>query len=230
MSTEELARALAAVQKRIEAAALAAGRPPDAVRLVAVSKTVGEDRVRAAYEAGQRAFGENKVQELKRKAGCLPPDCEWHLIGHLQRNKVRDAVRAATWVHSVDSVALLQRIERIADEEGRRPKILIQANISAEMSKHGLSTGGIRDVVEEALACEHLECRGLMTMAPYGAAEEDLRSIFGALRQLRDACVAELGQPLPELSMGMSGDYEIAIAEGATLVRIGTAVFGARAV
>ena len=228
MSTEELARSLAAVNERIEAAAVAAGRAPDAARLVAVSKTVGEIRVRAAYGLGQRAFGENRVQELKRKAGCLPSDCEWHLIGHLQRNKVRDAVRTATWIHSVDSIPLLQRVERIAGEEERRPRILIQANISAETTKHGVDVAAARAVLEETLVCEHLDCCGFMTMAPYGAAEGDLRRIFGALRELRDTCAAEFGRPLPELSMGMSGDYETAVAEGATLVRIGTAVFGAR--
>lgn len=228
MSTENVVQSLAAVRKRITAAAVAAGRAPDAARLVAVSKTVDEEHVRAAYEAGQRAFGENRVQELKRKAEHLPVDCEWHLIGHLQQNKVRDAVRYATWIHSIDSVRLLQRVDRIAGEEGRHPFLLIQVNISAETTKHGMDLGSVRDVVEEALRCEHAECRGFMTMAPYGAAEDDLRTIFGAMRELRDACAAEFDRPLPELSMGMSGDYETAVAEGATLVRIGTAVFGAR--
>ena len=228
MSTEGLAESLAAVKGRIAAAAVAAGRTPSEVRLIAVSKTVTEAHVRAAYALGHRAFGENRVQELKGKAASLPPDCEWHLIGHLQRNKVRDAVRDASWIHSVDSVSLLQRIERIAGEEGCRPLVLIQTNVSGEETKQGVPVTGVYELVETALSCTNLECRGLMTMAPYGAAEDELRRIFRAVRQLRDDLAPRFGTSLPELSMGMSGDYETAVHEGATMVRIGTAVFGAR--
>lgn len=216
------------VRDRIRALAGAANRGPEAVRLIAVSKTVSADVVRDAYEAGQRAFGENRVQDLEEKAPRLPPDCEWHMIGHLQKNKVRLVVRHAAWIHSVDSVVLLQRIDSIAGEEGRCPRVLVQVNVSGEATKSGVAPGEVRPIVAEARNCRHLVCAGLMTMAPFGAEDADQHRVFGSLRLLRDELESACGCALPELSMGMSGDYEIAVAEGATMVRIGTAVFGPR--
>ena len=219
---------LSAVHERIAAAAVKAGRDPATVRLVAVSKTVPVAAIVEAYAAGQRCFGENRVQELRAKVPQLPADCEWHLIGHLQDNKVRHAVQSAAWLHALDSVERIRRAERIAGEEGRRPVVLIEVNLSGEATKFGAAGDDARALVEEALRSPHLDCRGFMTMAPYGAPVMELHRIFGGLRELRDRLAAEFRTPLPELSMGMSADFETAIAEGATLVRIGTAIFGSR--
>jgi len=228
MSTLGVRENLCAVLDRIRGAAAAAGREPETVRLVAVTKTVPGAAVRAAYDAGQRAFGENRLQEMRGKASALPSDCEWHMIGHLQQNKVRLAVQQAAWIHSVDTVTLIERIDRIAAEEGRRPVVLLQVNIFGEATKSGVDPRAAAALVAAARLCRHLECRGMMTMAPYGAHPEELRRGFRALRELRDGLAVTGGLALPELSMGMSGDFDIAIAEGATLVRIGTAIFGPR--
>ena len=228
MSTPKIQQRLATTQARVAGAATEAGRPPESVCLVAVSKTVDVAAVREAYEAGQRRFGENRVQELARKVTALPDDCEWHLIGHLQKNKARAAVAAADWIHSVDSQELLERLDRIAGEECRRPCILLQVNITGEEAKSGFAPAELPAAVAFAATCDHLDCQGLMTMAQFDADEGTLRASFAGLRQLRDAMAERFGLPLPELSMGMSGDFEAAIAEGATLVRIGTAIFGRR--
>lgn len=224
----DIAENLRTVRARIAEAATTAGRSPETVNLVAVTKTVGPPEVRAAYDADQRGFGENRAQELTRKAPALPGDIKWHFIGRLQRNKVRAAVRAAAWIHSVDSVSLLQRIDRIAGEEERRPVVLFEVNVSGEASKNGVPAAEAPRLIEAARACSNVECRGLMTIAPFGASEAELHRVFGDLRELRDRLSREFGLPLPELSMGMSGDFAVAIAEGATLVRIGTAIFGPR--
>lgn len=216
------------IRSRMRAAAVRAGRDPGAVRLLAVSKTFPPEIVRQAYAAGQRLFGENRVQELQAKAGALPADCEWHLIGRLQANKCRHAVQSAAWIHSVDTIELLQRLDRIAGEENRRPVILLEVNVSGETTKGGVSPEQLRTLVDAALRSPHVELRGFMTMAPYGAAPEELHRVFGGLRGLRDRIAAETGAPLPELSMGMSGDFEAAIAAGATIIRVGSAIFGGR--
>jgi pyridoxal phosphate enzyme (YggS family) len=229
MSTVDIAGNLAAVRQQIAAAAEAAGRDPQAVRLVAVSKTVGPEAVRAALAAGQRDFGENQVQELVRKAALLPPECTWHLIGHLQGNKARPAVTTAACLHALDSVELLERLDRIAATEQRRPAILLQINVSGEAAKSGVSPADAAALLGAARRCSHLSCRGLMTMAPFAAPDAELERVFGGLRRLRDRLQDETGTPLPELSMGMSSDFRIAIREGATLVRLGTAIFGPRA-
>ncbi|NOY82194.1 MAG: YggS family pyridoxal phosphate-dependent enzyme [Kiritimatiellaeota bacterium] len=224
----DIAGNLAAVRSRLEAAAVAAGRAPGTVKLVAVSKTVSADTVLAAYESGQRCFGENRAQELTRKAPELPGNIEWHFIGRLQRNKVRTVVRSAAWIHSVDSPALLRRVDRIAGEEERRPNVLFEVNISGESSKGGAPPEDLPPLAEATYGCGNVDCRGLMTIAPFGADEAELHRVFAALRELRDRLSADFDIPLPELSMGMSGDFPIAVAEGATMVRIGTAIFGAR--
>jgi hypothetical protein len=223
-----VAENLQRVRERIAAAAARSGRCAADVRLVAVTKTVASEAVREAYAAGQRLFGENRVQELAVKAPALPSDCQWHLIGHLQGNKARLAVRHAAWLHALDSVDLAERVDRIALEEGKRPEVLLEVNLSGETSKFGIAAAAAPALAEAALRSPHLALRGLMTLAPYGAPEAELRRLFAGLRELRDRLAAALGVPLPELSMGMSGDFEAAIAEGATLVRIGTAIFGER--
>ena len=218
---------LQAVQGRVAAALARSGRAPGSARLLAVTKTFPAAAVQAAYGAGQRCFGENRVQELAAKAPALPPDCEWHMIGHLQQNKVRQALGFASWIHSVDTPALLDRIQRLAEEVGAAPKLLLEVNVSGEESKFGFRV----DAVEAALAgmpTGPAECVGLMTVAPMGADERALRGVFGGLRQLRDRLQDRLGRALPELSMGMSSDLEAAIAEGATIVRVGSAIFGHR--
>jgi pyridoxal phosphate enzyme (YggS family) len=216
------------VKHQIEHAALAAGREPQSIRLLAVSKTRSAEEVRSLFDAGLDCFGENRVQELLEKSEELPAAIEWHLIGHLQKNKVRQAVRAATWIHSVDSVQLLERISKIAEEENIRPKILLQINVSGEKSKFGLPPEKATPALKTALELPNVDVRGLMTMAPFDADDATLHTIFCELRKLRDTLQSRFHTPLPELSMGMSSDYHIAITEGATIVRIGTALFGAR--
>ena len=228
MSTDFIDENLINLRASIAAATDAAGRAPNSIRLIAVSKTVTADVIKTAHDHGQRAFGENRVQELEIKVPRLPNDCEWHLIGHLQKNKVRSAVQLATWIHSVDSASLLKRIDRIAAEEQRHPQILLQVNVASEDSKFGLNVSEVKSLLELALQCQNVECRGFMTIAPFDIPPKDLHHIFATLRNLRDELAAEFGVSLPELSMGMSGDFPIAIEEGATMVRIGTAIFGKR--
>jgi pyridoxal phosphate enzyme (YggS family) len=228
LSADLIRRNLAEVKARIQQAAVAAGRGLETVRLVAVTKTVSSEAILHARAAGQLDFGENRVQELAGKAADLPPDCVWHMIGHLQQNKAREAVRRVAWLHSVDSVALLERLERLAAEAQAHPTVLLQVNLSGEASKSGVPPDQAANLVAAACRCVNLTCRGFMTMAPFGAPPAELHRLFGSLRRLRDRLAEQFATPLPELSMGMSGDFEVAIAEGATLVRIGTAIFGVR--
>jgi len=228
MPNTELAGRLQETRRKIASTAQDAGRNPDDIKLIAVSKTRTAEEVRTACEAGQRAFGENRIQEIEEKAPALPEDCEWHMIGHLQRNKVKSALDYVSWIHSVDSERLLNRIERIAAEKSRRITVLLQVNMSGEESKYGLRPEGAPRLLEKALECSQVDCKGLMTMAPFGADAAELHRVFGGLRELRDRLQAEFATPLPELSMGMTSDFETAIREGATLVRIGTAIFGPR--
>jgi PLP dependent protein len=223
-----IADALAEVRARIERAAIAAGRDPAAVKLVAVSKTNSAEAIREAYAAGQRAFGENYAQELDQKTKVLAElaDIEWHFIGHLQTNKAKLVARAATMVHAVDGASLARELGKRAGAAGRpRLPVLIEVNVGAEAQKHGASPGDLAEVIAAVRAEPNLALRGLMTMPPV----DDLdaaRRVFETLVTLRNLH----GGPdeLPELSMGMSHDLEIAIACGATLVRVGTAIFGAR--
>jgi pyridoxal phosphate enzyme (YggS family) len=222
------------VLERVAEAAQRAGRRPEEVTVVAVTKTHPLPAIRAVVEAGAGDLGENYVQELLAKreqweATAAPP-VRWHFIGHLQRNKVKYLVPFCALIHSVDSLALAQEIERRAAAWGRRQPVLIQVNISGEVSKFGLSPAGAAELAEALLDLPHVELRGLMTMAPYAPDPETVRPVYAALRQLRDHLQARGLPPenLRELSMGMSQDFEVAIAEGATLVRIGTAIFGPR--
>lgn len=216
------------IQDRITSAAEKAGRDPQSVKLVAVSKTFPVEAVQSAYDAGQRLFGENKVQDLALKNSVLPQDIEWHMIGHLQSNKAKLAVENADYIHAVDSLKLLTKIDRLAGELGRRPKILLEVNVSGEESKFGTDTEAVRELAQAASQYENITLVGLMTMAPFDVPEAELRLVFSSLRNLRDDLQDEFGLKLPELSMGMSGDFEIAIEEGATMVRIGTSIFGKR--
>ena len=221
-----IASALAEVRGRIERAARAAGRDASLVKLVAVSKTKGPEAVREAYAAGQRAFGENYAQELATKAEALSdlPDVEWHFIGHLQTNKARVVAKHAHVVHTVDSEALARELGKRASREARAVPlpVLIEVNVGGEAQKAGAAASEIEDVMRAVQAQESLVLRGLMTMPPAAADPEASRPWFRRLRELAQA------HGLPELSMGMTGDLEVAVACGATLVRVGTAIFGAR--
>ena len=217
------------VLESVRQAALDAGRTPDSVRLLAVSKTFPPEDIRTVFEAGQLCFGENKVQELQSKVPVLPPEIEWHLIGHLQSNKAAKAVEYASWIHSVDSVHLAQKIAGAAERLNKKVKILLEVNISGEESKFGLhSFEDTAPVAEMLLTASNLQLCGLMTMAEPGVPEARLRSTFAGLRELRDRLETEFRIRLPELSMGMTSDFREAILEGSTMVRIGTAIFGGR--
>jgi len=225
-----VAENLAKVKASLEEAAVKAGRAPSSVKLLAVSKTFPAADVLDAYAAGQRLFGENRVQELEEKAPALPKDIEWHLIGHLQSNKAAKAVALAPWLHSIDSEKLLERVERLAAESGAKPSLLLEVNVSGEESKFGAK--GFDDAMrlaEKAAAAKAARFAGLMTMAPLDADESLRRRVFSGLRELRDRMEKELSVKLPELSMGMSLDFKEAVMEGSTIVRIGTAIFGGRA-
>ncbi|NMA44079.1 MAG: YggS family pyridoxal phosphate-dependent enzyme [Oligosphaeraceae bacterium] len=223
----EIKENLARVKARIFAAAERSARSPNQIKLLAVSKTVAPERIQEAFTAGQRHFAENRVQELCAKTPVLPKDIRWHLIGHLQQNKVRAALQTNALIHSIDSLRLLQRVKRIAGELEMNAEVLLEVNISGETSKFGLEPGQLEPLLEECRSGP-VQCRGLMTIAPYQAEEKELHRIFGTLRKLRDKLQQSSGIELPELSMGMSGDFEAAIAEGATMLRIGSAIFGER--
>jgi len=220
---------LQAVRERIAAAAHRAGRDPAEITLVAVTKTQPVEVIRAAYELGLRDFGENRVEEAETKFHLLPDDIRWHMVGHVQSRKAARAVSPYVLVHSVDRVKLARRLNRFAGEAGRRLPILLEVNVSGEATKYGFSPDEIEPAVEAMRAFEHLRIRGLMTMAPIVTDPEDARPVFVALRELRD----RLATRFPDLdwhhlSMGMTDDFEVAIEEGATIVRIGRAIFGER--
>ncbi len=229
-----IAANLAAVQERIRRAAEASGRTAAAVRLVAVSKTFGLDAIRAAIDAGQLDFGENRVQEALPKIEALSsdhPELRWHLIGHLQSNKARKAARPFDAIHSVDSLEVLRRLGEGAAETRRRPQVLVQVDLAGEATKFGALPDDARAIVEAAARLEAVRLVGLMTLPPFYDDPIAARPVFARLRELRDRLVAEgaaaAGQ-LADLSMGMSHDFEVAIAEGATVVRVGSAIFGRR--
>ena len=219
------------VRARIDAAARAAGRTPDSVRLVAVSKTCPLSAIREAWDAGHRDFGENRVQEgLQKIAVSTEFSIRWHLLGHLQTNKARKAATAFAMIQSVDSVELIEKLDQAAEAAGRTPELLIQVDLAGEATKFGVPPAEVPRLFEAAAACRAARVVGLMTLPPVPETPEDARPWFARLRGLRDEWLAA-GVPastLRELSMGMSGDFEIAIQEGATIVRVGTAIFGSR--
>lgn len=225
----QIAENLEAIHQRIANAAERHGRSAKEVKLVAVSKTYPPEIIREAIETGQHIFGENRVQDALPKIDALPPDLEWHLIGHLQTNKVRKVIGRFSLFHGVDNAALALQMNRIAGEFGVTANVLLEVNVSGEESKFGFTPSSLAAALEDLLPLPHLRIEGLMTMAPFSENPESARPVFEGLRKLRDALSAASGHPLPELSMGMSGDFEQGIAEGATIVRIGSAIFGTRA-
>ena len=217
------------VNSRIAAACQRAGRDPSEVEIIAVTKTHGAEVVKEAWDAGLRIVGENKVQEAAWKKPASVTGPMWHLIGHLQSNKVRKALELFDFFHSVDTAALADRMNAIADDIGAAPRILLEVNVSGEKSKSGMKPEDVEPTVRHIMeACPRLTVEGLMTMAPFSENPEDARPYFRRLRELRDAVEKSLGVGLPRLSMGMSGDYEVAVEEGATWVRLGTVLFGER--
>lgn len=224
-----LAQNLAAIEARIEAVAGKHSRKSGEVRLVAVSKTHPAEAIREVFEAGQRAFGESRVQEALPKLEALPREIEWHFIGHLQTNKIRKVVDRFSLFHGVDNQNLALQMNRIAGELGATANVLLEVNVSGEESKFGFDPQTLSAALEDLLPLPFLRIQGLMTMAPYSDDPETSRPFFSKLRELRDRLAVETGNPLPELSMGMSGDFEQGIAEGATIVRVGSAIFGDRA-
>lgn len=216
------------IHSRIQDAAHRVGRQVSDVRLVAVSKTYPPAVIQEAWNAGQHVFGENRVQDALPKIAELPAEAKWHFIGHLQSNKIRKALPAFTLIHGVDNLELAQQINRIAGEMGLTANILLEINVSGEASKFGFSPTDLRQNLEDLLCLPNIRINGLMTMAPYSEDPETARPVFSKLRILRDELAAKTGQALRELSMGMSGDFEVGIEEGATIVRIGSSIFGHR--
>ena len=224
-----LASNLASVRERIAAAERRSGRPAGSVTLVGVVKTLPAEAIAAAVALGLTDLGENRVQEAESHQRTVARDAaRWHMIGHLQRNKAGKALELFDVVHGVDGAELAVALDRRAGEAGRRLAVLIEVNVSGEASKFGIAPEGAAALAEVVAPLANLQLRGLMTVGAPVARPEDARPGFARLRELRDETARRLGQPLPELSMGMSGDYEIAVEEGATLVRVGTALFGAR--
>lgn len=220
---------LAAILARIETVARKHERRAGEIRLVAVSKTNPPEAIREVFEAGQRAFGESRVQEALPKLDALPPEIAWHFIGHLQTNKIRKVVGRFALFHGVDNQNLALQMNRIAGELGVTANVLLEVNVSGEESKFGFDPKTLPAALEALLPLPFLRIQGLMTMAPYSDDPESARPYFAKLRELRDSLAVQTGNPLPELSMGMSGDFEQGIAEGATIVRVGSAIFGDRA-
>jgi PLP dependent protein len=216
------------VRNEIAQAAQVSGRTMADIELVAVSKTHPAEIIREAIDAGQTLFGESKVQEARAKIPLLPSHLRWHFIGHLQKNKIRHALPLFEMIHSVDSLDLAQAIARIAQEDGLHPRILLEVNVASEGSKFGFKATTLRAELESLLMLSRLSIEGLMCIPPLAEEAEASRKYFVELRELRDALEIEFQVKLPQLSMGMTNDYSIAVEEGATLVRVGTAIFGER--
>lgn len=228
MIDESLQQRISNVRQRMAAACQRVGRPEDSVRLVAVSKAYPPDYVEAAVAAGCDCFGESRVQEAIAKIDACPGHLEWHFIGHLQRNKVPPVVGAFSLIHAVDSLRLLERIEQCAAAAGTTVRVCLEINTSGESSKFGFAPSEVPPVLDQLSGMRHVDVEGLMTMAPFVADPEQARPCFRALRDYRDRWSDASGFALPTLSMGMSNDFEVAIEEGATLVRIGSLLFGKR--
>jgi len=216
------------IRRRIQAACVRAGRDLSEVELVAVSKTFPVDSVRDAMDAGQFTFGESRLQEAEPKIECLPGSLKWHFIGRVQRNKVRKLLPHFGWVHGVDSAKLAAYMNEVAGELGLFPKVFLQVNVGEEVSKGGFEVDALRAELDAILSLDRLEIMGLMCIPPPGPDASASRPWFVKLRELRDALEIDCGVKLPSLSMGMSDDFEVAIEEGATHVRVGSAIFGKR--
>jgi PLP dependent protein len=224
----DISSRLQSVREQVAAAARNAGRDPDDVELVAVSKAHGPPAVREAFDAGQRVFGESRAQEMIAKVPGLPSATRWHFIGHLQKNKIRKVLPLVELIHAVDSVELAMEIDRIGGELGLFPRVLLEVNVAGEQTKFGFTPAAVRQQIERLLVLPRVQIEGLMTIAPIAERAEDARPIFAELRALRDSINRESSSLLTTLSMGMSGDFVVAVQEGATLVRVGSAIFGPR--
>jgi pyridoxal phosphate enzyme (YggS family) len=216
------------VREQIAQAVAKAGRTAGDIELVAITKTHPAEKVRETIEAGQTLFGESRVQEARAKIPELPSNVRWHFVGHLQKNKIRHALQLFELFHSVDSLALAQEMNRIAADEGMHPRVLLEVNVAGEGSKFGFAPERLRAEIESLLALQRLSILGLMTIPPLADKAEPSRRYFVQLRELRDRLQMEFHVDLPQLSMGMTQDFPIAVEEGATLVRVGTAIFGER--
>ena len=225
---EQIAGNLERVRSQIADAAKKSGRSPDDIELVAISKTHDAEKVRTAYEAGQTLFGESKVQEARAKIPELPSAIRWHFVGHLQKNKIRHALPLFELFHGFDDVDLAREMNRIAEEQGMHPRILLEVNLAGEGSKFGFKPNKLREEMESLLSLTRLSIEGVMTIPPLAEEAEASRKFFVDLRELRDALEKEFAMKLPHLSMGMTNDFVVAVEEGATLVRVGTAIFGTR--
>src|SRR5437870_8006796 len=224
----DIQKHLERVRAQIAEAAEKSGRQPADVELVAITKTHDAERVREAHEAGQQVFGESRVQEARAKIPELPSNLRWHFVGHLKKNKIRYALPLFELFHGVDSLALAQEMNRIAADEGMHPRVLLEVNVAGEGSKFGFLPDKLREQMEELLALQRLSILGLMTIPPLADEAEASRRYFVQLRELRECLQTEFHVDLPQLSMGMTQDFPIAVEEGATLVRVGTAIFGER--
>ena len=223
-----IAENLERVCEQIASAAANSGRSADDVELVAITKTHPAEKVREAIEAGQTLFGESRVQEARAKITELPSNLRWHFVGHLQKNKIRHTLPLFEMIHSVDSLGLAQDINRIAEEQGVHPRVLLEVNVAGEGSKFGFASDTLREQMEALLGLPRLSIEGLMCIPPLAVESEDSRKFFVQVRELRDSLQKEFNMKLPQLSMGMTQDFPIGIDEGATLVRVGTAIFGER--
>jgi PLP dependent protein len=224
----DLAANLETLRQRIRVACERAGRAPDKVTLLAVTKGQPPEVIKAAADLGQLLFGENKVQEARAKIPLCPGKLHWHFIGHLQSNKCRDAVELFEMIQSVDSLSLAQEIAKRAEQAAKRIPVMLEVNLAGEANKFGYRPGQLLAELRELNALSRLEIQGLMTVPPWSSEAEKARPYFQRLRELKAECEQILGASLPHLSMGMSGDFEVAIEEGSTMVRIGTALFGPR--
>jgi pyridoxal phosphate enzyme (YggS family) len=222
------------IYRKISYAAMRAGRSPFDIKLISVTKTVGIDRIKEALDLGLRIFGENRVQEAQEKISdcrsqCADCDIEWHMLGHLQKNKAKTAVELFELIHSLDSVELAETLNKHAEKAGKVQRVLLEVKLSEEETKHGVSRKDLMGLIEAVSDMKNLKLEGVMTMPPFFENPEMARPFFRELRELRNSADA-LGYKLPELSMGMTNDFEVAIEEGATMVRIGTGIFGERGI
>jgi pyridoxal phosphate enzyme (YggS family) len=231
MADNVLLENIKSIFRKISSAAIRSGRSPFDVKLIAATKTVGIERIREAIELGLRTFGENKVQEAKEKILNLEShsNCqlEWHMIGHLQKNKANTAVKLFDMIQSIDSIGLAEEMNKYANKQGKTQRVLVQVKLSEEETKYGVARKDLPDLIEAISEMKNLKLEGLMTIPPFFDSPDMTRPYFRELRELRDRAESE-GVRLPELSMGMTNDFEVAILEGATMVRIGTGIFGER--
>jgi len=229
LTVMEIRDSLAGIHKRVEAAALACGRNPEEIKVVAVSKRFPVEKIIEANENGHSLFGENQVQEARDKIALLEGrDIKWHLIGHLQSNKARIAAQCFDCIQTVDRPKIARRLDSLASEFGRDLAVLMQVNVGGEEQKAGIDPGDAPQLLAVIDECPNLRLQGLMTIPPYTEDPEDARNYFKTLREIRDTLNEGRGVPLQDLSMGMSHDFEVAIQEGATIIRVGTAIFGQR--